>query len=145
MKRVKEVYRPRGIDRALFAILAALYVANGLYLVGPWYLDQNDGSQPLLTVFTNGWAVATYGVLLIVDGLALAYTAASGVGRVHSFITQNALLVGFLLRLYALIGVLMVAESWRPPSYLGHMATVAALGTYWVWVKVSVRNVRPIP
>lgn len=145
MKRVKEVFRPRGIDRALFAILAALHVANGLYLVGPWYLDQTDSTaSPLIAMFDNSWGVATYGTLLLVDGLALMYVAATGSSRTTTFITENALLAGFLLRLYSLIGVLVVVESWRPPAYLSHISTVAALGAYWVWVKVSVRNVRPI-
>ena len=140
MGKVKNVYRPREIDRAIYAILAALHVANGLYLIGPWYLDVTDeGRAPLISLFNSSAAVIVYGSLLLVNGLMLTYAAAGKSSRLHTFITENGLLSGFLMRLYALIGVFLVATSWRPPSYLSHFATVLALGAYWLWVKVSVR------
>lgn len=143
MKREREVFRPRAIDRAMFAILATLHVANGLYLVGPWYLDETDtGKAPLIAMFNSMWAVVIYGGLLLFNGLMLFYATAGRSGRRHTFMTELAMLWGFLLRLYALIGVFLVAESWKPPSYLSHVATVAMLGAYWVWVKVNVRPVQ---
>lgn len=140
MKRKRSgVYQPRAIDRALFGILAGLHVLNGLYLVGPWYLTEGDmGGAPLFALFSSSTAVIAYGVLLFMDGLALIY-ASAGRGVNYTRILSSALLAGFLLRLYALIGVFISLESWRPPAYLSHVATVCALGSYWLWVKFCVR------
>ena len=141
MKR--EDLQLRRIDRIVFGILATLHVANGVYLVGPWYLNESEtGKAPLLAMFNSDNAVIVYGILLFIDGLVLLYASAGrSVRRFYTQIVSYALLAGFLLRLYALIGVALTLESWRPPSYLSHAATVVLLGAYWVWLKV---NVRPI-
>lgn len=136
-------FRPRAIDRAVFAILATLHVANGVYLFGPWYLDETEsGKTPLITLFNSEQAVSAYGLLLFIDGLILFYASAGrGGSRLYTRIVSSALLLGFLARLYALIGTFLTIDSWRPPTYLSHVATVLLLGSYWVWVKV---NARPI-
>ena len=134
-------YTPRAIDRAIFAILAVLHIANGLYLVGPWYLDETDsGKQPLINLFNSDTAVSVFGLLLLVDGLFLLYaTAGRGARALYTRLVSGALLSGFALRLYSLIGVLITIDSWRPPSYLSQTASVFILGAYWVWVRVSAR------
>lgn len=134
-------YKPRAIDRAVFAILAFLHVANGVYLIGPWYLDETEsGKAPLISMFNSDNAVSVYGVLLVLDGLLLIYASAGrGARKNYTRLVNSALLYGFVLRLYALIGVFLTIESWRPPSYLSHTASVLILGSYWVWVKVSAR------
>lgn len=138
-KSKRGVYTPRTIDRAVFAVLAALHMLNGLYLVGPWYLVENsDGKAPLFALFDSSTAVIAYGVLLFLNGLALLYGAA-GKGKNYTGILSTALLSGFLLRFYALIGVFIALEEWRPPFYLSHMATVILLASYWLWVRVCVR------
>lgn len=142
MKVKKGVFKPRLIDRFMFCILAVLHVANGVYLIGPWYLDTWDdgGKAPLHSMFNSDLAVSIYGVCLLIDGLVLLYAAASRrANRFYTVITANALVVGFLLRLYSLIGTILVLESWRPPSYLSHIATVAMCGALWVWVRVHGR------
>lgn len=135
-------YRPRTIDRAIFAILGLLHIANGLYLVGPWYLDETEsGKAPLISLFNSDEAVVIYGTLLLLDGVALLYTGlAKKYSRRYTKILSNALLFGFLLRLYALIGVLLIIDSWRPPSYLSQMASVSILAAYWIWVRVRART-----
>lgn len=134
-------YRPRAIDRAIFAILAVLHIANGLYLIGPWYLDNDEaGKRPLANLFNSDLAVGIFGALLLIDGLFLLYaTFGRGERRIYTRLVSGALLSGFALRLYSLIGVLLTVESWRPPSYLSQTATVFILGAYWVWVRVSAR------
>lgn len=137
-------FRPRAIDRAVFAILATLHVVNGLYLIGPWYLDVTEsGKAPLLTLFNSDKAVVIYGSVLLANGLVLLYAAAGkSAHRFYTRLTSGALLSGFLLRLYALIGVFLTVESWRPPSYLSHIATVTLLAAYWLWVRVYARPIQ---
>ncbi len=145
MRKMRGAYRPRAIDRAVFAILAVLHTASALYLVGPWYLTDWDeeGKAPLTQVFHNETAVTVYGGFLLLNGLALIYaTAGRSAHRYYTTITSSALLTGFLLRLYALIGVIAALESWRPPSYLSQLATVALCGAYWVWIKVHARPIQ---
>lgn len=142
MRALKD-YRPRPIDRTIFAILAVLHIANGLYLTGPWYLDEtNHGQAPLITMFNSSVAAIVYGAILLIDGLALFYASAGRGARLYTQVVSGALLTGFLLRLYALIGVFMTSESWRPPGYLSHLATVMMLGAYWIWVRVNVKSIR---
>jgi hypothetical protein len=141
MKRATVVYNPRTIDRAIFSILAALMLFVGLYIVGPWYLDETLGSKsPLLALLDSNIALILYGTLTIIDGIALVYSAA-GKGLTHSRIMSHALLAGFLIRLYALIGQILTLHSWRPPSYLTQVVIVLLFGVMWVWVKV---NAKPI-
>lgn len=142
MERMK--FRPRTVDRFIFCVLAILHIANGLYLVGPWYLEETaSGKSPLLSLFNDDKAVAWYGFLLLIDGLFLLYASASAsTRRFYTRIVSGALLAGFLLRLYSLIGVLLTIESWRPPGYLSQMASVAFLGIYWVWVRVNARVIQ---
>lgn len=139
-----EALQVRFIDRFVFGILAMLHMANGLYLVGPWYLHDNDGGKaPLIALFNSTTAVIIYGTLLFIDGLVLLYASAGrSARRFYAPTVSNALLAGFLLRLYALIGVVLTLESWRPPSYLSHMATVLLLGAYWVWLRINVRTIQ---
>lgn len=138
----KGTFKPNIIDRVAFCILGLLLVANGLYLSGPWYLDSVEGERaPLMNALSSQYAVVTYGVLLLIAGTALCYVSFRAPSRTNTRILRNALLYGFLLRLYSLIGVLLTSESWRPPSYLSHAATVALMGAYWVWVKVDERPI----
>lgn len=134
-------FRPRSIDRWVFAILSVLHIANGLYLIGPWYLEESEsGKRPLANLFNNDLAVSVFGLLILIDGLVLLYAATSkGHHRIYTRLVSGALLTGFLLRLYSLIGVLLVIQSWRPPSYLSQTAAVAILGAYWLWVRVHAR------
>lgn len=144
MRTTRGAFQPRTIDRAIFAILAVLHMASGLYLSSPWYLDTWDEATkaPLANLFNSNSSVVVYGVLLFLNGLALLYsTAGKHTHRFYVRITSTALLSGFLMRLYSFIGVGVALESWRPPSYLSHLATVLMLGAYWVYVKV---NGRPI-
>lgn len=139
---MKGAYRPRAIDRVVFGVLATLVFASGFYLVGPWYLSAAlDGSKaPIINLLDNATAVRVFGVFLVLDGLALFYASAGrSAHRLYTSIVSYALLGGFLLRLYSLIGVIMTLESWRPPTYLSHALTVILFGSYWVWVKVNVR------
>lgn len=122
-----------------------LHMANGLYLSSPFYLDNWDvvGKSPLVNLFSNSSAVLVYGVLLFLNGVSLLYvTAGKSTSRYYTRITNHALLGGFLLRLFSLIGVFLTLETWRPPTYLSHVTTVLLLGAYWVWVKVSVRTIQ---
>lgn len=137
-------FRPRSIDRAAFAILGMLHVANGVYLIGPWYLDETEsGKAPLISMFNSDIAVTLYGVLLLVDGLALIYASAgSSVRQLYTSVLSGALFSGFLIRLYTLIGVFLTVDSWRPPSYLSHVATVSLLVVYWLWVRAHARTVQ---
>jgi hypothetical protein len=133
-------FQPKAADRAIFAILALLHICNGVYLVGPWYLDDIGAEKaPLYSLFIDHDAVAAYGVLILLDGLFLAYAATAKVSWFNTKITANALLAGFLLRLYSLIGVFLTIDSWRPPSYLSHIATVCILGVMWILVRISER------
>lgn len=134
-------FRPRSIDRAVFAILGMLHVANGVYLIGPWYLDETEsGKAPLISMFNSDIAVTLYGVLLLIDGLILIYASAGrGVRQFYTRVLSGALFSGFLIRLYALIGVFITIDSWRPPSYLSHVASVLLLGAYWLWVRAHAR------
>lgn len=145
MRTERGAFRPRIIDRAMFAILACLHVASGMYLSGPWYLDTWDegGKAPLANAFNSDTAVVIYGVLLFLNGLVLLYASAGdSINRWYGRITSTALLTGFLMRLYSLIGVAIALESWRPPNYLSHLATVFILGSYWVWVRVNDRTIQ---
>lgn len=143
-KREKGTFTPRKIDRIVFAILSTLFLFGGLYVVGPWYLESTKkGESPLIRLLSNELAVGGYGYAIMLVGLLLVYAA---VGKsTHQFYTpivSFALLAGFLLRLYSLFGVVMTLESWRPPGYLSHTATVLILGAYWVWVRVSERTIQ---
>lgn len=145
MRTTRGDFRPRGIDRAIFAILAVLHMANGVYLSSPFYLDtwNEVGRSPLINLFNSNTAVIIYGAILFVDGVALLYSAsAKQTSRFYTAITSNALLVGFLVRLFSFIGVSLALTSWRPPNYLSHLATVFILGAYWVWVKVNGRTIQ---
>lgn len=145
MMQRRGAFKPRIIDRIVFGIVAVLHLANGVYLVGPWYLPNwsGDGKAPLNLVFNSESIVQVYGLVLFINGLALLYISAEkSTRRFYTAITSTTLLSGFLLRLYSLIGVVMVLDSWRPPSYLSHVATVVLLGAYWIWVKVSVRTIQ---
>lgn len=141
MSKVTGTYTPRSVDRAVYAILAAVCITNGGYVVGPWYLDTNGAEQaPLVALFNDDLLVYVFGIAVIVVGLALAWaSAARGANRRYSIILTNALLLGFLLRLYSLIGVMVTLESWRPPNYISHIATLLITGAFWVWVKVNDR------
>lgn len=136
-----KVFVPRSIDRAIFAILAALHVANGAYLIGPWYLDEYEsGKAPLYDMFNSDLAVSTYGAVLFLNGVVLlTLSCVRHTHKHYAAVLGITLLTGFLMRLYAFIAVLMIVESWRPPSYLSHLASVGILGSYWVWVRLSGR------
>jgi hypothetical protein len=139
----RSIFRPRTVDRAIFAILALLHICNGVYLVGPWYIQQDGAIKaPLYHLFSDSTAVAAYGLLLLIDGLFLLHCAFAEPSKKVTVILDNALIAGFLLRLYALVGVFLTLESWRPPSYLSHISTVFVLGAMWVWVRVSERTTR---
>lgn len=138
-KKEKGTFRSRPLDRAVFAILAMSHVLAGLYLVGPWYLDQGANfTSPLFSMFNNKEAVSAFGWVIFVDGLGLLW-GAFGKGRFYTRILTNSLMVGFLLRLYGLLGTFVILESWRPPSYLANVALVSIFGAYWVAVKVNAR------
>jgi hypothetical protein len=143
--KTKRAFVPRTIDRSVFAILAVLHMASAVYLIGPFYLevDVQGARAPLMTLFNSSLAVTTYGWALLINGLALLYASAGKRGTKfvsYTAITSGVLLSGFLLRLYSLIGVILALESWRPPQYLSHAATVLILGSYWVYVKVMSRE-----
>lgn len=147
MKKMRGDYKPRAIDRVIIGILGVLCATSAAYVVGPWYLDELDdtvdGKSPLYSIFQADTPIMLYGVALLACGLLLIYASAGrSTRRFYTQITSGALLGGFLLRLYSLIGVLMSLETWRPPNYLSHVATVVALGAYWVWVRVSIRTVQ---
>lgn len=131
----------------VFGVMAMLHVTNGLYLVGPWYLDEwnETGKAPLYNLFNSNDAVVSYGAFLVLNGLLLFYASAGRSDRrFYTPILSGTLLTGFLVRLYSLIGTLMILESWRPPSYLSHAATVLMLGAYWVLIRVDSNNVRTV-
>lgn len=120
-------------------------MASGLYLSSPWYLDTWDevNKAPLTNLFNSNIAVVIYGVILFTNGVALLYSAAgNSAHRFYTQITSTALLTGFLMRLYSFIGVIIALDSWRPPSYLSHLAIVFILGAYWVAVRVNDRTVQ---
>ena len=145
MKKQRGSWTPRALDRAILGILAMLHMASGLYLSSPFYLDTWDevNKAPLANLFNSNTAVVIYGVILFANGLALMYSAAgNSAHRFYTTITSTALLSGFLMRLYSFIGVAIALESWRPPNYLSHLATVFILGAYWVTVRVSVRTIQ---
>ena len=140
MKREGRGYRLTAIDRAVILILSFVCVVNGVYLIGPWYLEvRRDGdAAPLYSLFNSEAAVSVYGALLLVVSSILIFlsfrmktTAAS------TRVLAAALLGGFLLRLYSTIGALLATESWRPPTYISQVATVFLFGAYWLWVKVN--------
>lgn len=133
------VYRPKTIDRVVFAILGVLHVLNGLYLVGPFYLSATtEGKAPLYNLFNSYEAVKVYGSLLLLNGIVLIWTS-FGNSKWYTQILDNALFFGFLVRCYSLIAVFLTLESWRPPSYLSHVANVLLLGSYWLWVRICAR------
>lgn len=130
------------VDRAIIYILAALHAVNGLYLIGPWYITTDNfggvGKSPLYSLFGDERAVKIYGVLLLLNALALAYSARRQ--GVRFLVAGWAVLSGFFLRLYALIGVFLTLDWWLPPVYASHIATVGILGVYWIWVKYNERT-----
>lgn len=124
----------RSIDRYVIGLLAALLAASGLYLAGPWYLtEQTGGQSPIYAMFQSTVGTAIFGVIYIINGIALAWCVAQRGPVVKPFLAC-ALFTGFLMRLYTLIGAILVLESWRPPNYLSALALVFAFGGYWVWV-----------
>ena len=139
-KKDRIEFQPRVIDKAIFAALGFVVFLSGLYLIGPWYIDITalGNKAPIIHLVGNLYAVKIYAILLVLDGLALFY-ASAGRGVFYTRIVANALLAGFLLRLYSLIGVFLTLESWRPPGYLSQVAVVMLLGAMWVWVRVSER------
>lgn len=138
----KEVYVPRIIDKAIFAILGMLMLLIGLYVVGPWYVDDTHGvKSPLLSLLESHIGLIGYGCLSIIDGIALLY-ATAGDGEWHTRITSDALLAGFLLRLYALFGVILTLHSWKPPVYLVQGVVVLIFGAMWVWVRVNAKLIQ---
>lgn len=141
MGKARGVYKPRTIDRAVFAILAAVMTLSGLYVLGPWYLEVDEGNTaPLYHLFDDVTAVRIFGVLILITGLFLFWCSwAKGNAALYTTILTYTLLCGFILRLYSMIGVALALDSWRPPGYLSMFATVFILGAYWVWVKVNVR------
>ena len=137
----REGFKPRSVDKFIISTIGMLHILNGLYLVGPWYLDETEsGKAPLVTMFNSNTAVIVYGSLLLIDGLILFFSLNKKLCSTR--IVSNALLAGFLLRLYALIGVFLTIDSWRPPSYLSHITTVLITGAMWVWIKVSERTIQ---
>lgn len=139
-KQERTQYVPRTIEKAIFAVLGLVVFLSGLYLIGPWYLpnDVAGDRAPIVNLLNSDISVKIYGSALVLDGLVLFY-ASAGRGVYYTRIVANALLAGFLLRLYSLIGVFLTLESWRPPSYLSHAANVLLLGAMWVWIRVSER------
>ncbi len=135
-------YKPRTIDRVVFGILAVAFVTGAAYLIGPWYLTVTEGARtPLYAMINNHNIIILYGVLLFIDGLVLLYASVSdGNTRRYTHIVTNGLLVGFLLRLYSLIGVFLTLDSWKPPSYISQTAIVLITGSYWLWVRVNART-----
>lgn len=147
MKKTRGDYEPRVINRVLFGILGVLCTSSALYVIGPWYLDEWEetvgGKSPLYSIFQADTPIMIYGFALLVSGLLIIYASAGrSAHRYYTQIISWALLGGFLLRLYSLIGVVISLESWRPPSYLSQLATVVMLGAYWVWVRVSIRTIQ---
>ena len=143
MKRREGKFVPRTIDRVVFAVLGLVMLINGFYLAGPYYLDvaRSGNDAPLYSLLNSPEMVTTFGTLMFLTGVALAYSA-FGKGVYYAKITAYALLAGFLLRLYSLIGVFLTLESWRPPSYVSHAATVLLFGGYYVAVRVNERTPR---
>lgn len=138
MTRQIGTFVPRLLDRALFAIFGVLHVALGAYSAGPWYLEITEGrASPLLNLWNAPVAVMLYGSFLLIDGIVLLVIAARNPSRTLTIVTAYALLGGFLLRLYSFIGTVLVLDSFLPPQYLSHLATVFALGALWVYVKVN--------
>lgn len=141
--RGKKEFVPRVIDRAMFGILAVLHGVTALYVLGPWYIDTHDTIEtPLIDAFDNHLFLTAYGVLLLLDGLALAYITLKSKIAHYTAILSNVLMAGFLLRLFALIGVIASLETWRPPTYLSHAATIFIVGAYWIYVQTE-RDERP--
>lgn len=148
MRKKRGDFKPSPIDRITLGVLATVCIFAGVYVVGPWYLDEwasaVGGKSPLFSLFNADLPILIYGAGLVSSGSLLMFV--SLVPHTVTHYTQlaiYALLIAFLFRLYALIGVFLTLESWRPPNYLSHIATVVLLGAYWVWVKVETRE-RPI-
>lgn len=144
MKRKRGIFQPSVLDRIAFGILAALHLVGGLYVAGPWYVNiWYNSPAPLQAMFNSAGAVMLFGALLFVTGVGLVYaTAGRGTRRYYRTITGSALLSGFLLQLYWLIGTILVLPSWRPPIYLSDIIVVVMLGAYWIWVRIHVRPVQ---
>lgn len=144
MKKKRGVYKPTFIDRVMFGIMAAVCIAAGSYAAGPWYLDKNNGDNaPLISLFIDSQVLFAYGIAVVVVGFALIYACVGrSTNRMYTTITSIALLTGFLLRLYSLIGVMITLETWRPPSYITQIAFVLVMGSYWLWVSFNARPSR---
>jgi|SRR6478735_3701009 len=133
---VMRVFKFRPIDRAIVLILATLFVVNGLYLVGPWYKEQTNGNDsPIYGLFSNPVSVVIFGSLLVINGFVLFWTAHRKTTR--KAVLSTALMAGFLLRLYSLIGVFIANPQLLPPTYTSHAATVLILSAMWVHVKFN--------
>jgi len=143
MSKVKGAYQPRIIDRVVYAALAVVCIISGGYAVGPWYLEVDESGAPAPTIaslFNNPELVNIFGFMVIVVGFGLLYGAfAKAPNRRYTHILSYSLLLAFLLRLYSLIGAIVVLESWKPPNFINPAALVVVLGGYWLWVKVNDR------
>lgn len=130
----------RTIDTAILRIIAFLHVCNGLYLIGPWYIRTNPegDASPVYSLFNSHWSVVVFGILIMVSGFLLWYSV--GPRNKSDKFLSNTLIVGFGLRLYSLVGVLLTIKSFLPPSYLSQAAAIAVLGAYWLWVKYLVER-----
>lgn len=142
MKQDK-VFTPRPIDRAVIFVLAVLLVATAIYVIGPWYLDETDPTKaPLTYIFKDDQLVVFFGILTLINGLLLLYASTLKAASVRNTkFLGYTLLAGFLLRLYSIIGVMITIESWRPPAFLSHFATVSIFAVYWLWVKSDARPI----
>lgn len=131
------------IDRIVFGVLGSICVVSGSYVIGPWYLDLRieEDKAPLQSLFNDDHVVTIYGVLLLLVAGGLFFAAlAKDTAAGYTSVVSITLLTAFLVRLYSLISIVLVLDSWRPPTYTSHAAIVIVLGAYWVWVRVNVRT-----
>lgn len=131
----------RPIDRAVVIIIAVLNIVNGVYLSGPWYQTEvpvTNEPAPMYSLFHGHPGVTIFGLFLLINGLILIWLCTR---KVVSFAAITySLFAAFFLRLYLVIGVLIVTNSWFPPSYASSAATAFIAGAYWVWVKCRERT-----
>lgn len=137
---MKGMFAYRPIDRAVIGILAVVNVLNGLYVAGPWYLPiipTTGQIAPMQALFHGTIAIHVFGAILLCNGLWLLWLVRRS--SVSYRILTTALFTGFFLRLYSLIGVLILLSSPIPPTYISHAGGVFIIGSYWVWVKYNER------
>lgn len=131
----KREIRLRSVDRWVIGLLATILVASGVYLAGPWYMVQPNGSTgPVLYLVQSVWTVHAIGVAEILTGFILFATVTRD-RLMNTAFLANALLAAFLIRLFTLYGTLFTLKEWLPPSYISAIATVAMSGVYWIWVR----------